>query len=251
MNMEELAYETRMRKKSKVKFVVKHFATSGNGSNDPHKDKNIARSRIIRRYRSREWPGPLKILTMPSFKWCFERALLASRKVRPLSSEFDPHTLPKHEYDTWVKNLPSLPTRIIACENNDAIYRISLKHIPKEKSQLSAKDPWTFTTDLIEAYHKRDVFDIMSDNEMIFDVAWIDLLGFVSNKRFNILQDFFRKRVKHELTITSMTARYDSETQEAFSRFENYKEWLCSIGEVVDTFEYNEGTPFFQVTFKK
>lgn len=257
MNMEQLAAGVRMYKRNKFKFVQKQFNTSGNGyDGDPHVIKNNARGKVIMRYRSGVWREPLKILTMPSLKWCFERSLLGARKDRPntsilLEQGIDTKKMSKEEYASWFNNLPRLPTTIVACENSDPIYRISLKHIPKKDATLTATTPITFKTDLVEAYHYKDIFTFMQETDEKFDVAWIDLFGYVSLRRFKIIKEFFKKKIITEIIITSMTARYDLETQAAFAKYKSYEKWLSSFGVVVDRYEYNDGTPFLQLVIRK
>lgn len=232
-----------------LKFVTKHF-----GPDRVHSaNKSRGRSQVSGRYRSKAWPGALSILTMPSLKFCFERALLAARIERPYASEldFDPHALSPRQYKEWLATFPMLPTKVTCCESNEAIFRASLAHMPGAKESLRILDPHLCATDQITGYYCKDILDVMQDETLSFDAAWLDFCGYISFKRFNIIKEFFDKRVTTEITLTSERARFDNKTKEAFSEFGSYEAWLGSLGNVDRVYKYNDGTPFIQLTITK
>lgn len=126
-----------------------------------------------------EFPGTLRILTLPGLKWIFERRLLKWRS----------------------KNL--LETQITAVESDPAIYRAALAWMPG--TELSVRDSNTVISNV--AWYEHTTFEeLIERGPLSIDGAWLDFNGPLSMRKLEAIWALWQQ-VADSIVVTFLTAR--------------------------------------------
>lgn len=202
--------------------------------------KNEARQRVIDSLLPENWPGHLRILTMPGLYWTFESQVIRKRK-RAAGKTY--------------RERGHKMTSIYAVEWDTAIYAASLKYIPGITSGLQKLSEHSLRTKLVECFYCTPVEGFITDGLCPeVDAAWLDFTGQISLRRMYAIRDFWRRKVTWQLTVTALNGRWDRFTGRAIKAHGGLEPWLIQNlgGEVFDVHRYRDGySSMLQITLRK
>lgn len=205
-------------------------------------EKNDARMRLIKFFGPKPFPKGLSILTMPSLKWAFERALIDSR-----------------ERKTVVDSGKRLKRTCISCfERDEAIYRVALKSIPQGKESLAYMPTAAFATSTVKTkhilrFHRCSFSDFVALNDRTVGCAWLDFFSLSSQIALDI-QSFYVNHLRDRMALTFMLTRWDTSTSmqiEEHGGIVPWLEWLLPGSKVIDVHCYSDGSPMIQLVIDK
>lgn len=194
--------------------------------------KYEARQYLLDKY-GETWKQPLSIFTMPGMRWPFEKVLLARRFKAGLETEI------------W------------SVESNAAIFRAALRLIPGVKRWrngfTSIVNERTVSTRLISSFEFCEVEDFITREQCpVFDVAWLDFTGFLTDSRVKAISQFWQTRIRHSLTVTSLAARWDKGmSSQIDGDVPGFLSRKLANSRCVNVIEYAEPSPMIQVTLER
>lgn len=205
-------------------------------------EKSLARRKVIDLLTIRRFPRKISILSMPGLKWVFEAQLLARRE--PLWRERN-----------WLAK-----TRFTCVENDRFVYYSATMQLPgRSQSYVKYLDRPPYAEcmigqRIIKRYIFANVDDLIQDTNECFDVAWLDYTGPLTVERMTIIERFWSDRVRGILVVTSLKARWNSQTSRTIAKHGSCLEWIRSRlpGHVYHTLEYQDGhSPMVQFAVGK
>lgn len=239
-NVEELAaeQEARNRRQSRltggVSFARKEFGD----------EKKVARREIMRLLTTESMPGPISVLCMPGIAWTFEADLLAQREPG------------------WTKTLQKRLTQLVCVENDRYVYYSATTKMLGSRHGAMLRNlerpqyaECVIGNGIVDRFVFANVDDLLADGDEQFDVAWLDYTGPLTAHRLQLIERFYRERVRSTLIVTALKARWSKETERAARRHGGYCEWAVSpfaneIG--LHAIEYQDGpSPMFQFACRK
>lgn len=197
-------------------------------------EKDKARQRVLDLYSTKNWPGPLSILTMPGLYWTFEKAL-------------------KYQRERLGKRTR---TSIHAIERDPAIYYGALNWIPRKTNGLIKQvSPHCIRTKKVHAYYFTTAESFISDENLRpLDAAWFDFTGTIKSETMAALRKFWFNRCMYQMTVTALNARFGRDTAKRLETHGSLSQWIINSfpGIVVDNYSYRDGySPMVQVTVRK
>ena len=236
-NVEELAAEQITRPSGGMLFA----------RNPDRTEKDAARQHILSLFTRASWPDHLRILTMPSLDWRFERKLLGKRE------------------GDWMgrRSRMACPqrTRITSIENDRFIYYSACHHMPglhthRALTQILPAPSFgerTVATRFIEAFYFANVDDLMRETDETWDAVWLDYTGPLSIDRLRLIAKFYQQSVRSTLIVTALKARWNKETSTAVERAGGHSEWVRKYlpGDVLHDIEYFDTSPMAQIAVRK
>jgi hypothetical protein len=208
-----------------------------------HEEKDVARQQILDLFIPYYFKKGLSILTMPGLNWIFERSLLNRRE------------------GNWHKKDGPKRTYISAIENDRVIYHAALTQMPGLHQEgscvVTLKAPSFAETNLrnrwIVRYYFGNIDSLMAETDYTYDAVWLDYTGPVSIERLDIIEKFYRERIKKILVITSMRARWDNKTGKEIHLAGDYAKYLLQAlpGKLLHQIEYMDTSPMTQIAITK
>lgn len=231
-NIEELAAIQQVRPSGGMLFA----------RNPERAEKDAARQKILDLFSLEARPQFLRILTMPSLDWRFERKLLGKRE------------------GDWMRHAEPCHTKITSIENDRFIYYSAVHQMPglhTKRALTTILKPAPFAertvrTKFINEFHFANVDDLMAqeprDKWDAWDAAWLDYTGPLTVERLKLIARFYDRAVRNTLIVTALKARYNKETSIAIERAGGHSEWLRKHlpGEVLHDIEYFDTSPMVQ-----
>lgn len=233
--LDELAAEQAMRDRWQRVYGGVAFARK-----DDDQGKRDARNAIAQMLTLEAMPGCISILTMPGVGWHFEGKLLKLREPN------------------W-RTQPMTQTMRLTCVENDRfIYYSATTRMPGKHTLMRAVERPEYAervmgNGIIDRYEFANVDDVMQSGET-FDFVWLDYTGPLSLPRMKVMQDFWLKRVRKTLVVTSLKARWTRETSDRITRRGGVLPWLRESlsGQVAHEIEYQDGaSPMVQFAVTK
>lgn len=215
------------------------FARNADGE-----QKTAARELVLELFSPQRWPGRLHMMTMPGVQWRFERKLLGARQVG------------------WMRHRSPNGTHFTACENDRAIYYASVAQMPglhTPKSTLQRIKPYAFAEMGVKTRYAGFFFANIDDClayqgwDGDWDAAWLDYTGPLTVERLALIQQFYRRHVRHVLIVTALKARFNEKTTAAVAKAGGHSQWLRSHldGEILHDIEYFDTSPMAQLAVRK
>jgi hypothetical protein len=204
-------------------------------------EKYLQRQAVLDLYSPPIWLKHLSILVMPAQRWPFEKVLLARRFRENLTT------------DIW------------AVEQNAGIFRAALAWIPGRKrwhrgeyqqnGGIRFLNNNVVSTRLISSYEFCEVEEFITRESChVFDTAWLDFTGFLTERRVQAIAHFWERSVSHSITVTSLAARWDKKTSSAIRAAGGIPEYLQKLlphSRCLQASSYAEPSPMIQVTLAK
>lgn len=211
--------------------------------------KDDARWRILDSLSREEWPGKLRVMTMPGLEWIFERELINSR-------DYAIHG------DNWKANPQGgqffkqrKATEIVAVEYDPAVYFGSIKWMPASRKKLSQLSPHALSTSKIEVYYFTDVETFIGDSACPeVDAAWLDFTGYMTPVRLHRINRFWKEKCRWQLAITVLNARYPAHVKAQVLKYGSMDKWITGVlgGQIVDIHHYfDECSAMIQIILRK
>lgn len=198
-DMEESAAAANLRTKPSTGMLIARKLHGGGAT--PMKSQ--ARALLIKHYRDRAWPRPLQILTLPGLKWSFERALVGAREAGRRGTTV--------QSGRYLQPIPSATTEIWATESDPAIFKASLHWMPGRP--ITVCSAWCVETPFVRQYRFGDIEDVLEHSPVVFDAAWLDFSGALTERRLRALKTFWCSSLRHSMTVTFLAARTMSREQ--------------------------------------
>lgn len=245
----EIAFRRRLRDCSIEELAVEQIMRSPSGGvlfarNTERENKDAARLEIINLFRRDRFPKSLSILTLPGLEWKFERKLFGQRE-----GDWYRMDKPRRTYFTCIENDRMLyhaaVTKMPGLHHIGSLTRV----LPAtEFAEKTVANPW------IRRYFFGNVDDLMQQQAMQFDGAWLDYTGPMSLKRLKIISAFYDKCIRHTLVITSLKARWNREMSSAIAHAGGHSALIINHlhGTVEHDLEYQDsGSPMSQIAISK
>lgn len=214
---------------------------------DDDREKQWARNQILQLFTPQRWPGPLRILSMPSFMWTFEWELIKQRETdyRRLAG-VRPHGV---VHRTFIDGI----------ENDRSIFMSFTTHMPGSRQLIQHHRPprWaekSMGTSLVPCFLFANVFDLMNDGAYAYDAAWLDFTGPPSIARVEAIAKFYRRAIRKTLIVTFLKARWEPRVSKEIRLAGSVERWLSSkfSGKVLHCIEYQDGaSPMIQIAIEK
>lgn len=214
------------------------FARNPNGD-----QKAEARAKAVELFHPDNWPGNLRILTMPGLHWHFERQLLGLRE------------------DGWYRKMRKGPARthFTCVENDRAIYLASVTRLPGITSDNPLKQTALPFAEMgiktkFAAFYFANVDDFLGiDFGKGWGAAWLDYTGPLSIDRMRKIKRFYEKYIQGILVITALKARWNKETSRAIEKAGGHSQWVRRNleGDILHDLEYFDTSPMAQIAFRK
>jgi hypothetical protein len=208
-----------------------------------HTEKDHARNKAAKLFKRKYFPKGLSLLTMPGLGWSFERLVLRMREGN-WESKKGPH-------DTY----------LTCIENDRCIYHAAVMKMPglhQSESFTSVLSPTAFAERVVRnrwvgRFFFGNVDDLMQQQEIPFDGAWLDYTGPLSIKRLEIIRAFYEKNIRSVLVVTALKARWNIQTSEAIQRAGGHSQWVRSEikGRLLHDLEYQDVSPMSQLAIAK
>jgi hypothetical protein len=212
-------------------------------SDAPRTAKNAARTKALRLFRRTQYNGPINIVTMPALYWMFEQNLLSMRETQIRLEQHGPAR-----------------TFITAIEEDEAIYRSSLKYIPGWQHGIVSCEAIgcatsSLSTQLIAGYHRCAFEDFaFLDTSTYYGGAWFDFNGPLTARRLTGLSHFWNHRLTETMVVTYMRARAEAATNlraQSAGGFAQLLQSLCDRSEIVGLIDYADTAPMQQVALRR
>jgi hypothetical protein len=217
--------------------------------------KDAAREMILNLFSLENYPGEIRIMTMPGVDWKFERLLLARREPG------------------WTRGKRSYKTYFTSAESNREIYFSSATQMPgiglesgsnsslfvSSNSSRSFNRPPPFAEYAIKSRYCSFFFCNINDtieyaiaHKWKLHGAWLDYTGPLTIKHLTTIAKFYRECITGTLAVTALKARWDRVTGVEINQF-GYEHWLHRYlpGEKLHFIEYFDTSPMLQFAVKK
>lgn len=209
--------------------------------------KNLARQRVLSSMSRIEFPGRLRVLTMPGLEWIFERMLISNRDYSFTGNDWIAH----HN----MKKLNRNPTHIYSVEYDPAVFFGSVKFMPLFKKGLVQHSAHAVSTKQIDLYYFTDVETFIVDEACPkVNAAWLDFTGYMTPARLYKIRRFWRERCSWQLAITVLNARYPSTVKGHVVKHGTMAKWITNTlgGKVYDVHHYfDEHSAMLQIILRK
>lgn len=183
------------------------------------REKWAARQKVLGAFIYRL--GNLRVLSMPSLLWYFERDLFRQR------------------------DLMGVPTEIYTVENDAPVYQLSVVKMPGKSRGIKQISPHAISTDRIACHYFTSAESFITDESCpTFDAAWLDFTGIMSNDRMAAIKHFWETRCTWRLAITSLNGRFRPESlARAIEKAGGLSAYTikCLGGKVVSEHSYSDG----------
>jgi hypothetical protein len=207
-----------------------------------HTGKQQARQLLLNLFSRKAWPQPLKILTMPSVFWEFERMLLTLREPG------------------WMLRSQPRRTFLTSLENDQTRFRSGFANMPgiSTPDAIFIQSQFTFACHAVRTHYAEflltDALDFLAyKKHPDWDAVWLDFQGPLSDTNLEIIRKFYRDSSCQILTVTALKARWNKQTNNAIKRYANHSAWLHHAldGNVLHDFEYYDTSPMTQFCVQK
>lgn len=212
-------------------------------------EKTQARSRLVPLFGSRRWERKygqrnLSILTMPGLDWTFERQLLTQREraKRRENPSFTSITAVERSAPVWAASMLRMPGAATSL-------MLNVPCPPHARNACRTRAIGRFFLSSFEGLALES-----GPKVYVFDAAWIDLCGPVTEARVHALKHLWDRKVRHLLIVTSLAARWPSGFADKVRQYGGITGLLdaeLSPSAVVDEYTYRDGVPMHQVVLAK
>jgi hypothetical protein len=248
-SLREVAYPKPLRECGIEELAVHQLSANPSGGvlfarKQEHEQKDLARIEVLRLFGPDKFFKGLSILTMPGLEWKFERKLLGRRE------------------GNWTHKKGPHRTHLTCIENDRSIFHAAITQMPglqQKTSFVKVLSPTAFAergvmNRWVGRYFFGNVDDLMAAQPVSIDAAWLDYTGPLSIKRMEVIENFFRLRIRSTLVLTSLKARWNRDTVTAIDRKGSHSAWVCDSikGRVLHDINYQDGgSPMSQIAFLK
>ncbi len=195
-------------------------------------EKSKARNQVLSWFSRREFPQGLSILTMPSLRWSFERALLKMRE----GANYQEADRPRRTF-------------ICALEREEDLYRLGMLGMPGSQHLLSFTQAdfatTTCYTPAVVRFHRCEFEALAGIPGPPFDAAWLDFTGNLPARRLQAIQYLWEHRIRKRLVVTYFKGR-DLEGRTSKEVRAALLECLPG-GRAQDLLEYRDTSPMCQL----
>jgi hypothetical protein len=164
----------------------------------------------------------------------------------------------------WMRRPQARRTFFTGVENDRAIYYAAVGQMPglhTPGAVLKRTKPKSFAEMGIKtrygAYYFANIDDLMQQENCWkkdgWDAVWLDLTGQITLKQMRIIEQFYKKYVRHILIVTTMHGRWHTATNNAIIAAGGYSNFLRAHlpGEVLHDLEYHDTTTMSQFAVRK
>lgn len=206
-------------------------------------EKGLARNRVVSIVQRLSDPKKgLRVLTMPSVAWSFEKHLINNRE---------------HGKGKWRPR----NTYLTAIESHPAIYRAACLTIPSADRGVVVLGNPPFAKQTIRTYAIGRFYECafedyawaQADEPFVHDFAWLDFCGQISTRRLDALNSLWTYGIRRGVVITSLRGRWEAGLNQRIAEHGvagEIQRWLPGAT-LYDEHEYGDGVAMHQVTFVK
>jgi hypothetical protein len=212
--------------------------------NTDREEKAAARQLVLDLFHPDRWGPSLRILTMPSVHWRFERKLLAMRQPG------------------WMRDAKPRGTYFTGVENDRSIFFAAVAQMPGLHTPRAVvkqvKNNYPFAEMGIKTNYGSFFFANVDDFvthewDGGWEAAWLDFTGPLTAVRLRKIKRFYERHVSGVLIVTALKARWHKDDSEAIKKAGGHTEWVRRYldGEVLHDLEYCDTAPMVQVALRK
>jgi hypothetical protein len=208
-------------------------------------DKEYARNTVLSAFSRRNFPGHLRVLTMPGLDWRFERQLLAARES------------PARRQDGTVR---PKRTTIDAIERHPAIWYSALHRMPGAQTSLDVALPCppfagqVARTFAISRYYLCSIEAYAEHADWPLGGVWLDFTGPLTVRRLAAIRALWT-RTSSTLVVSALRARHSAQVSALLERAGGHGPLLARLlpeaTQMSEAHYGNEFSPMTQVVLRR